>query len=645
MCDVGLELELDSLSVRARRNLGGRAAPSRARALHRAPAAATRARRTDLAPGPRERVAGRRGDYSSHHDPRRRDAPAPRRGPEHRGRTVGARVKNKGVLVRALGEEQAPIRHAVLAGLLVSLSTIGLSGPRRGLLFEPPKSPRYFAHRADGARAVVRPRQGRRTLPRAHPDPPSGTRRHGSRSCERGPFAEPLVPAGLGPRRSDVVDVVVRDVDRVQDLLTAVAGPLLTSAVAGVVTVAITAAIVPLSALSLLVALVLTAVVLPWAAARLGYRSEAEIDAVRAGMVGLFDRVSQGGDEYVMAGAAESLGEELAELERRYDRANFRRTLLMGVISGQTTLVSGLCVVTTVLVSALGLRSGHLAPALLAVPALLSVTVLELVGGVAPMLVGLRGDRAALARLEALADVGAPVTEPDVGGLFDTASASLRASNVGATFADTVALRDVSFELRRGDVVALSGPSGGGKTTFARLLAKFLDPREGVLQVGGADYATLRSEQVRQVVGFVDDAPHVFATTLAGNLRIANPHASDDELVVALDGAGLRALLASMPEGLDTKLGGATTGLSGGEQRRLGVAREMLVRRPIIIFDEPTEGLDEETASLVMDRIVAAFGEGAVLVISHRDADYVHATRRAVIANGQLRELVVTGVS
>ena len=555
-------------------------------------------------------------------------------------------MKNKGVLVRALGEEQAPIRHAVLAGLLVSLSTIGLSGTSAWLIVRAAQEPailsltvpmglvQLFALAKAAGRYLERTQTHRAAL---------GVMGHVRASVAR--LLEPLVPAGLGPRSSDVVDVVVRDVDRVQDLLTAVAGPLLTSAVAGVVTVAITAAIVPLSALSLLVALVLTAVVLPWAAARLGYRSEVEIDAVRAGMVGLFDRVSQGGDEYVMAGAAESLGEELAELERRYDRANFRRTLLMGVISGLTTLVSGLCVVTTVLVSALGLRSGHLAPALLAVPALLSVTVLELEGGVAPMLVGLRGDRAALARLEALADVGAPVTEPDVGGLFDTASASLRASNVGATFADTVALRDVSFELRRGDVVALSGPSGGGKTTFARLLAKFLDPREGVLQVGGADYATLRSEQVRQVVGFADDAPHVFATTLAGNLRIANPHASDDELVVALDGAGLRALLASMPEGLDTKLGGATTGLSGGEQRRLGVARELLVRRPIIIFDEPTEGLDEETASLVMDRIVAAFGEGAVLVISHRDADYVHATRRAVIANGQLRELVVTGVS
>jgi ABC-type transport system involved in cytochrome bd biosynthesis fused ATPase/permease subunit len=275
------------------------------------------------------------------------------------------------------------------------------------------------------------------------------------------------------------------------------------------------------------------------------------------------------------------------------------------------------------------------------VPALLSVTVLELVGGVAPMLVGLRGDRAALARLEALAAIDAPVIEPEVEGTLDAAAVSLAASNVAVAFADKLALRDVSLVMSRGDVVALSGPSGGGKTTFARLLAKFLDPRDGVLQVGGADYATLRSEQVRQVVGFADDAPHVFATTLAGNLRIASPNASDDELVGALNGAGLQALLASMPEGLDTVLGGASTGLSGGEQRRLGVARELLVRRPIVIFDEPTEGLDEETASLVMDRIVAAFGEGVVLVISHLDADYLRATRRIVITEGALQELFV----
>jgi ABC-type transport system involved in cytochrome bd biosynthesis fused ATPase/permease subunit len=374
------------------------------------------------------------------------------------------------------------------------------------------------------------------------------------------------------------------------------------------------------------------------AAAHLGHGAEQELDEARGAMVALFDRVAQGGDEYVMTGASERLEQELFDLERRFDRAQRRRTSLMGLITGLTTLVSGLCVAVTVLVTSLAFRSGHLTPALVAVPALLSVTVLELVGGVAPMLVGLRGDRVALARLEGLAEIRSPVAEPVVEGSVGAAPVSLQLNHVGVRFDDAQVLRDVDFELRRGDVVALAGPSGGGKTTVARLLAKFLDPSEGSLKFDDADYATLHSRQVRQVVGFVDDAPHVFATTLARNLRIASPYASEVELVAALEGAGLGGLLASMPRGLDTVLGGGTTGLSGGELRRLGVARELLVRRLVVVFDEPTEGLDEETAELVMNQIVDQFSHGAVLVISHRDGDYLRATRRLSLSHGRLSE-------
>jgi thiol reductant ABC exporter CydC subunit len=548
-------------------------------------------------------------------------------------------MANERVVRSALRVERTPIRRAVLAGLLVSLSTIGLSGTSAWLIVRAAQEPavlsltvpmglvQLFALSKAVGRYLERTQTHRAAL---------GVMGHVRASVAR--LLEPLVPAGLGPRSSDIVDVVVRDVDRVQDLLTAVAGPLLTSCVAGVVTVAIAGAIVPLSALTLFVSLVLTAVVLPVVAARAGEKSERAADEVRASMVALFDRVAQGGDEYVMAGASASLTCELEKLEGRFDQAQGRRTLLMGMISGLTTLISGLCVVASVLVTSLALRSGHLAPALLAVPALLSVTVLELVGGVSPLLVGLRGDKRALARLEGLADVPVPVCEPDAEGTLDGTSADLRATNVGVKFGDRRVLSDVSFAVRRGDVVALSGPSGGGKTTCARLLAKFLDPSEGTMSAGDVSYSTLRSEQVRQVVGFVDDAPHVFATTLAGNLRIASPYATDDELVRALGGAGLEALLASMPEGLDTILGGTATGLSGGEQRRLGVARELLVQREVVIFDEPTEGLDEEMANQVMDRIVDEFSHGAVLVISHRDADYVRATRHLVVRDAQMHE-------
>ena len=140
----------------------------------------------------------------------------------------------------------------------------------------------------------------------------------------------------------------------------------------------------------------------------------------------------------------------------------------------------------------------------------------------------------------------------------------------------------------------------------------------------------------------MDDAPHVFATSLAGNLRIAKPTATVEELEAALEAAGLSQLLATMPEGLDTQLGGSATGLSGGEQRRLGVARELLVRRPIVIFDEPTEGLDEQTATKVMSSIVERYRDGAVLVISHWGTDQVNATRRVELRDGSLGELDVT---
>jgi thiol reductant ABC exporter CydC subunit len=547
------------------------------------------------------------------------------------------------VLGPALHIERTSLWRAVLAGLLVSLSTMGLSGTSAWLIVRAAQEPavlsltvpmglvQLFALAKAAGRYLERTQTHRAALAvMGH------VRAHVAR------LLEPLVPAGLGPRSSNVVDVVVRDVDRVQDLLTAVAGPLLTSAMAGVVTVAITGAIVPLSALSLFVALVLTAVVLPLVAARLGETSEQNIDEIRGSMVALFDRAAQGGDEYVMTGASDTLREELGSLEQRFDRANQRRTLLMGLISGLTTLISGLCVVVTVIVTSLALRSGHLAPALLAVPALLSVTALELVAGVAPTLVGLRGDRAALARLERLGDAPTPVHEPALVASFVPSKGHVQTQDLGVRFDSKSVFKGVSLDVGKGDVVALGGRSGGGKTTFARLLAKFLDPSAGSLRVDDVSYESLSSHQVREVVGLVDDAPHVFSTSLAGNLRIASPHASDAELVRALGGAGLNDLLASMPEGLDTVLGGASTGLSGGEQRRLGVARELLVRRQVVIFDEPTEGLDEETATTVMDRIVDEFSHGVVVVISHRDGDYVRATRRLTLNDGELDEEAIT---
>jgi ABC-type transport system involved in cytochrome bd biosynthesis fused ATPase/permease subunit len=305
---------------------------------------------------------------------------------------------------------------------------------------------------------------------------------------------------------------------------------------------------------------------------------------------------------------------------------------MSGLVTALSSLVAGTATIGAFALTAVAFRDHQASPALIAVPALLSVAVLELLGGIAPAFVNLRGDRAALGRLARLAHATPPVIEPASPAVTPVPGGSLVAADLGLAYGDREVLSGLSLALGPGDVVVMSGPSGCGKTTAARLLAKFIDPTSGALSYHGVDYRTLASTQVRERVGYVDDAPHVFATTLAGNLRVASPGASDAELLEALATAGLAGLLASMPDGLATELGGSAVGLSGGERRRLGVAREMLRSRPVVILDEPTEGLDEESARDVLARVRARRRDAALLIISHRPLDAAGATRRLDLA-------------
>ena len=180
------------------------------------------------------------------------------------------------------------------------------------------------------------------------------------------------------------------------------------------------------------------------------------------------------------------------------------------------------------------------------------------------------------------------------------------------------ALAPTDLHLPAGQVLALSGPSGCGKSTLVAVLARHLDPTAGSYLVDGTDVRDLPLDLVRDLVAVVDDDPHVFATTLRENLRLARPDTHDATVVAALRAAGLGAWFDSLPGGLDTTLGTGGRGVSGGERARLSIARALLSGRPVLLLDEPVAHLDHPTAVAVLRDLVAARQGRSVLVVSHR---------------------------
>jgi ATP-binding cassette subfamily C protein CydCD len=168
----------------------------------------------------------------------------------------------------------------------------------------------------------------------------------------------------------------------------------------------------------------------------------------------------------------------------------------------------------------------------------------------------------------------------------------------------------------------ITGPSGSGKSTFAAVLVRFLEPAAGSVELigstGSVDIRHLAGDDVRRVICLCAQDPHVFDTSIAENIRLARPDSSDDQVRAALASAQLDGWINSLPDGLATLVGEHGARLSGGQRQRLSLARALLADAPVVVFDEPTEHLDEETAGALMADLLAATEGRTVVMITHR---------------------------
>ncbi|WP_445277674.1 thiol reductant ABC exporter subunit CydD [Streptomyces sp. DSM 41033] len=214
-------------------------------------------------------------------------------------------------------------------------------------------------------------------------------------------------------------------------------------------------------------------------------------------------------------------------------------------------------------------------------------------------------------------------TEPQGGGSQDVPP-SLRLELDGVTVRHEgrtePSLDAASLVVEQGETVALVGPSGIGKSTLLSVVLGFTAPDEGRVRVGGVDLSSLSPERWREQIAWVPQRPHLFAGTIAENVRLARPDADDAAVMAALREAGAYDFVAALPDGMGTELGEDGAGLSAGQRQRLALARAFLADRPLLLLDEPTASLDGETEAGIVDAVRRLAEGRTVLLVVHRPA-------------------------
>ncbi|MDQ3997283.1 MAG: ABC transporter ATP-binding protein/permease [Gemmatimonadota bacterium] len=284
---------------------------------------------------------------------------------------------------------------------------------------------------------------------------------------------------------------------------------------------------------------------------------------------------------------------------------------------------------------------GLLTPGALVSFLLYAITVAAAVGSLASLFGAYQEAVGAATRVFELLDLRPTVAEPArPTPLKRPARGDVVIDHVGFRYADSLplALDDVSLHLAPGEVVALVGPSGAGKTTLASLLPRFWDVTSGRITIDGVDVRELSFADLRGAIGVVPQEPALFSGTVRENVAYANPGATEQEVVAAARAAHAIEFIERLPNGFDTRVGERGVKLSGGQRQRLAIARVFLKDPAIVVLDEATSSLDAESERLIEEAMVELLRGRSTLIIAHRLSTVRRADRVVVLDRGRVVE-------
>ncbi|WP_277370969.1 thiol reductant ABC exporter subunit CydC [Rhodococcus rhodochrous] len=432
---------------------------------------------------------------------------------------------------------------------------------------------------------------------------------------------DPAAALGLG--RGDLLARTGADVDALGDVVVRALVPIAVASVLSLAAVVTVTVIAPAAGVVLAVALLVAGVLAPWLSARAAARADADANAARTRFTEDAVTVLDHAAELRVAGRLDPLARRARAANIASVRATDRSAVPAAFADAAAPLAVGVSVLGALLVGIAVFGSGPAAmsPTTLGILVLLPLSAFEATAVLPAAAQTLNRARLAAGRITEMldhADRTVPHgTEPADG------PGRLRAVGLRSGWPGGPVTEPVDLDLRPGSRVAIVGGSGSGKTTVLMTLAGLLAPRGGTVTLDGVDLADIDPAALRRKIGFFAEDAHLFDTSILENLRVARGDVDEDEALAALWAVGLGEWVAGLPQGVHTVLGAGARTVSGGQRRRLLLARALLSPAQVLLLDEPTEHLDDESADLLqrllLDRDAHLVGpERTVVVVTHR---------------------------
>ncbi|WP_312948797.1 heme ABC transporter ATP-binding protein/permease CydC [Superficieibacter sp.] len=448
----------------------------------------------------------------------------------------------------------------------------------------------------------------------------------------------PLSPAGLARfRQGELLNRLVADVDTLDHLYLRVISPLVGALMVIVVVTCGLSLLDATLALTLGGIMLLTLLLLPPLFYRAGKPTGESLTHLRGHYRQQITAWLQGQAELSLFNASDRYRQQMEQTELAWHDAQRRQSELTALSQALMMLIGGIAVVVMLWMASGGVGDNAQPGALIALFVFCALAAFEALAPVTGAFQHLGQVMASARRVTQVIEQPPEVVFPQTAAAAP-ATVTLDLRDITFTYPQQAqpALNGINLSVATGEHIALLGRTGCGKSTLLQLLTRAWDPQRGELLLNGAPISGMDEMALRRTISMVPQRVHLFSATLRDNLRLAAPQASDEQLAAVLTRTGLEKLLAD--DGLNGWLGEGGRQLSGGELRRLAIARALLHDAPLLLLDEPTEGLDATTESQILDLLEEVAQQKTLLMVTHRLRGLARFDRIIVMDNGQIIE-------